>query len=321
MALMTYNAAGNLLQNETRVTICVWTSPSLNNAAGSLLSENSRQGFSSKKINMHQGWTAVNFKTATGIEARLRPKGIRSRCQSLNRYAYVLNNPTNLIDPSGMGPCDGSNPLPAFSKAAGHINDAIGRLEGFSDEEAIMMCFAEGSQFCDTGESGFSFGFNVGGLSGASGDPLSGDYGGGLPPPRLWQLFGPQYQQACDFGPSDSEGTPGNALFGVGLGHSGFPYLTLPGTNYCGPGNTGYDVPPVGGPHSVDAACMAHDLAYDRANITIWNYSHLKRMTPSQIAAKAAADQQLCKTLAGTMTYTPNENANLFYVQEYFGCT
>ncbi|HXJ95146.1 MAG TPA: RHS repeat-associated core domain-containing protein [Terriglobia bacterium] len=32
--------------------------------------------------------------------------------QSLNRYAYVLNNPTTLIDPSGLDPCDqpGENP-------------------------------------------------------------------------------------------------------------------------------------------------------------------------------------------------------------------
>ena len=26
--------------------------------------------------------------------------------QSLNRYAYALNNPTTLTDPSGLGPCD-----------------------------------------------------------------------------------------------------------------------------------------------------------------------------------------------------------------------
>ena len=26
--------------------------------------------------------------------------------QSLNRYSYVLNSPTSLVDPSGMGPCD-----------------------------------------------------------------------------------------------------------------------------------------------------------------------------------------------------------------------
>lgn len=25
--------------------------------------------------------------------------------QSLNRYAYVMNNPTNFVDPLGLGPC------------------------------------------------------------------------------------------------------------------------------------------------------------------------------------------------------------------------
>lgn len=74
-------------------------------AAADRLAENSRQGFESEKINSHQGWSEVNFKTATGIGARLRPKGIRSRCQSLNRYAYVLNNPCSLIDPFGLDPC------------------------------------------------------------------------------------------------------------------------------------------------------------------------------------------------------------------------
>jgi hypothetical protein len=30
--------------------------------------------------------------------------------QSLNRYAYALNNPTSMTDPSGLSPCDQSNP-------------------------------------------------------------------------------------------------------------------------------------------------------------------------------------------------------------------
>ena len=33
-----------------------------------------------------------------------------SNPQSLNRYAYVMNNPTNLVDPLGLGPKDGFDP-------------------------------------------------------------------------------------------------------------------------------------------------------------------------------------------------------------------
>jgi hypothetical protein len=73
-------------------------------AAAAPVAENSRQGFATKKSGSHPGWSEVNFKTAAGMEASLRPEGIRSRCQSLNRYAYVMNNPTTLIDPSGLCP-------------------------------------------------------------------------------------------------------------------------------------------------------------------------------------------------------------------------
>jgi hypothetical protein len=71
-------------------------------AAVAPVAENSRLGFSTKKSGSHSGRSEVNFKTAAGMGASLRREGIRSRCQSLNRYAYVGNNPTTLIDPSGL---------------------------------------------------------------------------------------------------------------------------------------------------------------------------------------------------------------------------
>ncbi|HEV2233149.1 MAG TPA: RHS repeat-associated core domain-containing protein [Terriglobia bacterium] len=43
--------------------------------------------------------------------------------QSLNRYAYVLNNPTSFIDPSGMGPCD-RNPDAGMCNHDPRTNDA-----------------------------------------------------------------------------------------------------------------------------------------------------------------------------------------------------
>ena len=71
-------------------------------AAAVTVAKNSRPGFEPKKINSHPGWSEVNFKTVSGIGVSLRRDGIRSRCQSLNRYAYVINNPTTLVDPKGL---------------------------------------------------------------------------------------------------------------------------------------------------------------------------------------------------------------------------
>ena len=107
----------------------------------SQLRKNSRQGFARKNIALHQGRAWTNSGTALGIEPVLRLEGVRSRCtgkerdsesgldnfdfrynsssigrfmspdplggyisnpQSLNRYAYVLNNPLSLVDPFGL---------------------------------------------------------------------------------------------------------------------------------------------------------------------------------------------------------------------------
>jgi hypothetical protein len=88
--------------------------PVLPLAAMGELAENSRQGFATKKINSHRGSSEVNFKTVTGIGASLRPKGIGSRCQSLNRYAYALNNPTTFTDPTGLLCQNARKPCPPW---------------------------------------------------------------------------------------------------------------------------------------------------------------------------------------------------------------
>jgi hypothetical protein len=94
------------LMAATEESISPWTeAPSaVLPLAAARVAENSCQGFTAKEINSHPGFGEVNFKTAAGVGAGLRREGVRSRCQSLNRYAYVLNNPTTLTDPVGLEP-------------------------------------------------------------------------------------------------------------------------------------------------------------------------------------------------------------------------
>ena len=48
-----------------------------------------------------------------------------SNPQSLNRYAYVLNNATSLTDPSGLGPCDGKTGAALYDCATGVMRLAM----------------------------------------------------------------------------------------------------------------------------------------------------------------------------------------------------
>lgn len=60
-----------------------------------------------------------------------------SNPQSLNRYAYVLNNPTNLVDPSGMGPCD-RNPDAGVCNHDPNLRDAVGNWDQYDS------CYVDG---------------------------------------------------------------------------------------------------------------------------------------------------------------------------------
>ncbi len=55
--------------------------------------------------------------------------------QALNPYAYVMNNPLNLVDPSGEGLCDVASPIPdlavSLTDAFGLIAKLIGELAAF----------------------------------------------------------------------------------------------------------------------------------------------------------------------------------------------
>ncbi len=86
---------------ETRSLLTEGSGVALPLAAGSVLGENSRPGFTTKETDSHRGWSAVNFQTAPGIQASLRWKGSWPHSQTWNKYAYAGNNPTTNVDPDG----------------------------------------------------------------------------------------------------------------------------------------------------------------------------------------------------------------------------
>ncbi len=105
-------------------------------------------------------------------------------------------------------------------------------------------------------------------------------------------LWRPEILFGCEFG-SCSSGVPRTNLQ-IGHSSSGW-YAVLDGTNYCGPGNMGLNLPAAG---PVDAACMAHDIAYGKAHLSAVNTTiGYIFLTSSQQAAKRAADQKLCTDL------------------------
>ena len=57
--------------------------------------------------------------------------------QSLNRYAYVMNDPTALIDPLGLDPCTSANTGPGGSFACSPQHAAQSNMPGGGDGEGV----------------------------------------------------------------------------------------------------------------------------------------------------------------------------------------
>ena len=87
--------------------------------------------------------------------------------------------------------------------------------------------------------------------------------------------------------------------------------LTIPGTNYCGPGGNGVPT------DRVDAACAKHDRCYENAGVSFVNNLGWPK-TVQQTAAIKACDANLSNDLMHIYFPTPAEAGQATIVSTYF---
>jgi RHS repeat-associated protein len=238
--------------------------------------------------------------------------------QTLNRYAYVGNNPLGYTDPTGL---DG-NPI----SVAGGLGGCIGAAA------------SGGGDIADDISCGITLAFDIAGLfshpkfTGATRARPNAhiwdekqfpihygpNIGGALGLPSSGCEFG-----ACGFAPGNGNSTIATlALPSIGfynlLSLIHFPYHDasdpnhrLFGTHYCGPGGGGDTT---GG---VDQLCAAHDACYKRMGMT-----GLNTINPfSSGAAMGGCDRLLCASLQAYQPTSSKEGSQKSYVQQAFGCS
>jgi RHS repeat-associated protein len=169
--------------------------------------------------------------------------------QSLNRYAYVLNNPTTLVDPVGLHPVYAPPPCEYTGDCPGGDGGVGGGVGGSCDpllDPACPCdpndpscnpnpCIPELDPTCNMPPGGGGGGGGGGGAGGSGGAarspsqtgvgnagwPNGGDYGP-MGPLSLWQLFGPYGGvYPCDFGVCGAV-TPNGFVSDVVLTQQGF---------------------------------------------------------------------------------------------------
>ncbi len=151
--------------------------------------------------------------------------------QSLNRYAYVTNNPTTFIDPLGLSPCDSANPPKFCDKGWARANDDVSRLEWMEDWVDYQVCVDEQSlAACNVffGLYGDTVAASLSGLYAQGGGGLmSGDFGAGLP---VLPTGIPDCGDFGDCGPGIGSGFAAAAVLGdvgEGLGDVACPWCAI----------------------------------------------------------------------------------------------
>jgi RHS repeat-associated protein len=218
-----------------------------------------------------------------------------SNPQSLNRYAYALDAPVTLADPSGLDPncVDGDD-------------DNIG-------------CEGDGEDGQNTGQDGQSDG------------PVVIPIPTSIPtiPPNTAVLEGPIQGPAPCTGFCDNFGASASAtayLIGVQFmphgssGPSNQPQVPVHGPwhygNYCGAGGMGTPT------NAVDAACAQHDACFAASGADWTNMqsqANWQQLSPSQQSAVSACNQQLCNAMDAVYPSIPwwNISRNVADVEIY----
>ena len=168
-------------------------------AANALLAENSRQGFGASTHTVYQGFGVAISSTAIGIPGTLYDGRVRCRYtgkerdaesgldyftaryygsnmgrmmspdpiggdmtnpQSLNKYAYALNNPLRFTDPTGLYVCKDGQDCSAFEKSLDALRNsknadvarAAGACGALGDKNGVTVGFADLSKQGEDGK-------------------------------------------------------------------------------------------------------------------------------------------------------------------------
>ncbi|NYF81308.1 RHS repeat-associated core domain-containing protein [Granulicella arctica] len=196
-----------------------------------------------------------------------------SNPQSMNRYAYVMNSPLNMIDPSGL---QGVDPCHGDPTGCGSGSDGCGLI-------CTGVTLGVGALIGEIA-SLFNHPTFHGSLHPRPASPITQD------PNGVYNMT--IYGQTTS--PSGELGLLPVSSSALILATSTQTYPTrLFGTHYCGPGGAGPTV------NSLDVACQAHDACYDAHGLSVGSNFGFG-LDHQKIMALQSCNQTLCNAAAAT---------------------